>query len=448
MAKRPDETYLEYKKRMIDTKSESFCAAKWLNATIWLGSGMTTSCHHPPAHSIDVKELKDNPSAIHNTRHKKKMRELMLKGKRPKECEYCWKIEDIKRDNISDRVFKTEIYEDKEIEELRQWDYDVNLKTLEVAFDSKCNFACSYCNPSFSTSWQQDIKKNGNYTNLVSDGAGAFKHNGDWTQAFRKSEDNPYIKAFWDWWPQLSQTLTELRITGGEPLMSADLWKIVEFFKEKQSEIRLSINSNLGAKPELIDKLIEATHHIKHFSLYTSCEATGAQAEYIRDGLDYDYWKSNVVKLLENGNLTAGLHVMLTINSLCLFSITDFFDQLIEWKAKYGSEKLYWSVNLLRFPSFMSPLSLPDHLKNQCREQLSNWYESQKDNKLIHEMERSSIERLIDYLEVVDVPHSKVSDIKTNQKDFKSFYEQYDTRRGKNFRETFPQPLVDWFNDI
>ena len=54
---------LEYKKQILDTKSASFCAAKWYNATIWLGSGMTTSCHHPLPHKIDLEEIKTNPSA-------------------------------------------------------------------------------------------------------------------------------------------------------------------------------------------------------------------------------------------------------------------------------------------------------------------------------------------------------------------------------------------------
>ena len=31
---------LEFKQKKLDTKSESFCAAKWYNATIWLGSGI------------------------------------------------------------------------------------------------------------------------------------------------------------------------------------------------------------------------------------------------------------------------------------------------------------------------------------------------------------------------------------------------------------------------
>ena len=82
---------LEYKKKILDTKSASFCGAKWYNATIWLGSGMTTSCHHPLPHKIDLEEIKTNPSAIHNTRQKKEQRRQMQCGERPKGCEYCWK---------------------------------------------------------------------------------------------------------------------------------------------------------------------------------------------------------------------------------------------------------------------------------------------------------------------------------------------------------------------
>ena len=37
-------------------------------------------------------------------------------GERPAGCEYCWKIEDINRDNISDRVYKSKIYSDKWME--------------------------------------------------------------------------------------------------------------------------------------------------------------------------------------------------------------------------------------------------------------------------------------------------------------------------------------------
>ena len=71
---------LEFRKQVLDPKSSSFCAAKWYNATIWLGSGQTTSCHHPPAHSININEIGHNPSALHNTMEKKADRTQMKLG--------------------------------------------------------------------------------------------------------------------------------------------------------------------------------------------------------------------------------------------------------------------------------------------------------------------------------------------------------------------------------
>ena len=105
---------LEYKTQVLDSKSNSFCGAKWYNATIWLGSGMTTSCHHPPAHLVDVEKLKDNPKLLHNTPEKKEQRRQMQCGERPSGCEYCWKIEDMGPKHISDRVYKSRIYTQNE----------------------------------------------------------------------------------------------------------------------------------------------------------------------------------------------------------------------------------------------------------------------------------------------------------------------------------------------
>jgi hypothetical protein len=101
---------IDFKKQVLDSISPSFCGAKWYNATIWLGSGMTTSCHHPPAHRVDINKVRDNPKLLHNTPQKKQDRAKMVAGERPAGCEYCWKIEDMGRDAVSDRVYKSKIY--------------------------------------------------------------------------------------------------------------------------------------------------------------------------------------------------------------------------------------------------------------------------------------------------------------------------------------------------
>jgi len=129
-----NETDLEFKQRVLDTKSASFCGAKWYNATIWLGSGMTTSCHHPLPHHVPVDTVLVNPKALHNTEKKKQERYEMQCGDRPAGCEYCWKVEDIGKDNISDRIYKSKIYSDEALQTAYELDpqSDVDLKTLEI----------------------------------------------------------------------------------------------------------------------------------------------------------------------------------------------------------------------------------------------------------------------------------------------------------------------------
>jgi pyruvate-formate lyase-activating enzyme len=451
MPKIANETDLEYKHRVIDIKSASFCAAKWYNATIWLGSGQTTSCHHPLPHAIDAEAIKTNPRAIHNTFRKKEERAMMQRGERPSGCEYCWKIEDMGKDAISDRVYKTVIYNDGDLDEAfnTNAEQDINLQTLEIAFDRTCQFACSYCNPAFSSTWVKDIRRNGGYTNLVSDGRNHFTHEHPSSQLYTITDVNPYVEAFFQWWESdLHKTLKELRITGGEPLMSGYTWRLIDWFQQNRgkSTTRLAINSNLGFERDKLEKLLDATAGIE-LDLYTSNESIGQHAIYIRDGLDWDQWCNNVTYLLDSGRLR-GLHVMCTINALCLISLDEFLWMIVDLKKKYGKDAINFSVNILRFPSFQSPLVLPEDILEETRKKLVRFINlANSEMKLLHEFEFNQVARLVNYLMEVDTPHSGAVSREILQRDFKNFYEQYDQRRGKDFRHTFPQ-LVEWYNTL
>jgi organic radical activating enzyme len=440
---------LEFRQQVLDTKSASFCAAKWYNATIWLGSGQSTSCHHPPAHAIDREELKINPKAIHNTYQKKMDRLLMQLGDRPKGCEYCWKIEDMGVDAISDRVYKSKIYPLETLNEAYKTDHreDVNLRTLEIAFDRTCQFACSYCNPAFSSTWVKDIQRNGPYESLVSDGRGHFTHTHDSAQLYRFGETNPYTEAFFKWWEtDLHQTLQELRITGGEPLMSGELWKLLDWFRDNRgkSTTRLAINSNLGPEVDT-DRLLDSIQG-QEVDIYTSQESTAGQAEYIRDGLDYNAWLKNVQKLLDSNDIRA-VHCMATINALCLDSLPQLLNSIMHLKICYGKMRVSFTLNILRFPSFQSALVLPETIRTQYRISLEKWLNANKNDPLMHEHEINHLQRLIDYLDIVKTPHSDTFEMPKLHNDFKQFYTQYDQRRNKDFVRTFPK-LADWYNDI
>jgi organic radical activating enzyme len=444
---------LEYKKQILDTKSASFCGAKWYNATIWLGSGMTTSCHHPLPHKIDLEAIKNNPSAIHNTAQKKAERNQMQNGDRPKGCEYCWKIEDIDRDNISDRVYKSKIFTNNDLDTAYSSDHntDVNLKTLEIAFDRTCNFACTYCNPAFSSTWANNIKRLGPYTGMVTDGRNHFTHAHDSAEPYKKDESNPYVEAFYKWWEtDLHKSLDELRITGGEPMMSPNLWRLLDWIETQgdkmNPDMRIAINSNLGAKQNIIDRFKKKLKGFNNFHLYTSMEATFGQAEYIRDGLDYGEWFSNFLHMMVD-KVPSEIHNMCTINALCLESLPELLEKILFFKnaGKVYGAKVNYTLNILRFPSFQSPLVLPDDLRNKFKGDLQKFLNNNV--KHLEHMEVDQTQRLIDYLDVVKTPHAGAATQEKLQKDFKTFYSQYDKRSGKDFEKTFPI-IGEWYRGI
>ena len=280
---------------------------------------------------------------------------------------------------------------------------------------------------------------------LVSDGRNHFTHEHSSAQLYRYGETNPYVEAFFAWWESdLHRTLQELRITGGEPLMSAHTWKLIDWFRNNpgRSHTRLAINSNLGAEVD-VDRLLNSVKGLD-VEIYTSMESVGTAAEYIRDGLDYAAWQVNVRKLLDAGLV---VHFMCTINALCLPDLTKHLDYLVELKKIYKREHVIFTLNILRFPSFQSPLVLSDDLREQFKNDLAQWMVRHKGYNYMHEHEINHTQRLIDYLDVVKTPHSDAFEMPKLLNDFKQFYSQYDTRRNKIFATAFPK-LQQWYNSL
>jgi hypothetical protein len=228
--------------------------------------------------------------------------------------------------------------------------------------------------------------------------------------------------------------------------MSAHTWRLIDWFRlnRGKSSTRLAINSNLGSEVD-VDRLLSSVSGME-IDLYTSNEAVGLQAEYIRDGLDWDSWANNVERLLDSGEFR-GIHVMCTINALCLSTLDQLLDCIVNWKLEYGREAISFTLNILRFPSFQSPLVLPDSLRTQYRDQLVDFMTRHKGSSYLQEHEINHVQRLVDYLDVVKTPHSDAFEMPKLLNDFKQFFSQYDQRRGKDFAVAFPE-LTEWYNEL
>lgn len=234
-------------KEKLDAFSPTICLAKWLWVSLNLPAGLTQSCYHPPVQKIPLDELKNDVSALHNTKHKKQMRRLMLEGERPIECSYCWKIEDSEGDYLSDRYYRSGEWWAKDLlDDIINSSYNdnVNPTYVEVNFNQACNFKCSYCSPHLSTSWEKEILQHGEYKLVHKRGHNSIY----WLNKkgiMPIKGDNPYIKAFWEWWPDLYKTLRTFRMTGGEPLIDYNTFKILDYIIDHPNKnLEISITTN------------------------------------------------------------------------------------------------------------------------------------------------------------------------------------------------------------
>lgn len=447
------ETIKQYKIRVLDSKSATFCGAKWYHASMWLNAGVTTSCHHNPPHKIDLNALQENPRALHNTPIKKHERGMLQQGERPKNCQFCWVMEDLDPENVSDRVWQSTVSSEDSLQYAFEQsnEIDVDPHYLEVSFDPTCQLACSYCCPSISSTWARDIKQNGPYKNLPTDHRNHYIYDGKESRLYRYEETNPYVEAWFRWWNEsLHKNLKQLRITGGEPMMSGHTWRLLDWLANNpnESSTRIEITTNLTYDTDLVNRMLEYVSRLKQpVWIYTSGECTGAKAEYVRDGHSWEQWLKNIETVRTSG-VIENVSICGTMSAISNDGFREWLDFLLDQKRAHGRDWMLMSVNLVRFPTFQNIVVLPQDLRDQYAKEIEDLMLQPDVPNLLSQFEKDHINRYVRYLQGIMEPHG---DTEINhdalRQDFKSFFTQYDARRGKNFCKTFPR-LADWYRSL
>lgn len=416
---------------------KGFCAMKWLHQTLYLHMGDNHSCYHPRPHRIPLEEIAEDPSALHNTKWKKEQRKTMLEGGRPDECYYCWNIEDLEGDHISDRmIHSSSDFAEPLIEKLAElpWDAPINPRYLEVSFGNGCNYRCGYCCPQASTMWMDEIKKHGNYDLTYNQYGIEFL---EWGNYHGPKDPNPYIDAFWKWWPSLRNDLHTLRITGGEPLMNPGAMQFFDLLEnEPAPDLEISLNSNLGVTFNKVDRLYDRIESllrqkkIRKFSLFTSIDSWGEQAEYMRTGLKCDHWERNVIEAINRGTT---VNLMCTFNVLCVTNFKSLIEKIIEWRKKYGKNAIKFDTPYLKEPPHWMINILTDDFIPYMDETLQFIKDN---NEWLHDIEYEKFLRVTNYMKENPVSEEKILQ---GRRDFYSFFTENDKRLGTNLLETFPE---------
>ena len=394
--------------------SQTLCLAKFHESTIWLYESKIASCHHTP-----FLLTGNNSLTFYNPQDRRKQQESMLNGNKPEECNYCWKLE--AQDVVSDREKKSLAFKNPlTAEQYLDRNYPFKPKALELAFQNTCNLACSYCSPSFSTEWENDIRLKGNYENITTDKKLHYQRGID----HRTPVD---MTLFWEWFNSIATELESIRITGGEPLLHEDTFATFEKMIDVNPNIECVVHTNLCQKPLVVQRFIDNIEKLNNVRINISNESAGEVAEFIRDGMVYVDWLRN---LRELSKTNATLSISTTITPISLLALDQLYLDIIQLRKDTG-KKIDISINFATYPEFQSLAALTIEERQFYLDKYTRFFESINDSLL--DMERQSVPRFLAMLD----PKLTHENHAAYRKDSDSFFKQYVIRRNKsiNFAE-------------
>ena len=442
--------FMSSAEQMKDQLGPALCLAKWKQVSLHLPTGLNNSCYHPPLHAIDPVAIAVNPAALHNTEHKKAQRKIMLRQERPAECSYCWNMED--QGKLSDRHYRSgEPWAAVDFDKIANssGDEDVVPSYVEVNFNHACNLRCSYCSPQFSSSWADEVARDGGYpTSTVHNDPSHFSGR---NRPIPVKDANPYVEAFWAWWPTLYPELEHFRMTGGEPLMDKNTYRVFDYVIANPSKkLHLNVTSNFSVEQSLFDKYLSAVQticdgRIEHFMQYVSLDGWGTQAEYMRHGLDFDLVWSRVDQYLAQVPSYNSLTFIITMNNLGVSSLKQLLEGILELRRKHSStyQRVWFDTPVLREPAWQSLQILPESYVQRL-EAVRDWMNENLTTEAdpfngFKDYEVARLDRDIAWMRSAQSQDHSVA-----RADFYRFFNEHDRRRGTDFLKTFPEMRSWW----
>ena len=268
------------------------------------------------------------------------IRAKILKGEKVPHCSVCYKWE--AAGTISPRVKETiGLIKDPVILKTLKSSainlHDTKELTYDIRFDNKCNLACIGCAPAASSLWAKKenvfVEKPAEYTS-----------------------------------DKLNKIATsrKIYIAGGEPLINQKAYELLSNIADLSMQPEVTINSNIASiKPHFFE-VLKKLHNL---SITVSIDGHGRVNEYHRWPLQWSKFQSNLEMLNDQKFFVTWNTV---VDAASVWGLANLLK--IEHLTKQ------WNIRILQNPKELRLENLPDHLKDQAKEQ----FESLKNSKFFY----------------------------------------------------------------
>ncbi len=251
-------TDLSIKNNFINTlfDNKAVCVMPWI-AVNQQGDRVNSCCHQLliPNQTYDVETVKQQ----------------MLDGIKPAECQRCYKLED--NNAVSARLkFSSEWSHRSGINSLSQLTNKKDIEFFDFRLDNTCNLMCRTCSPILSSLIEKE------YTKL-----GLFTGTGNKKTVFFTNEQLKSGKRFY--------------FAGGEPLWHPDFLKTLKQMEDIGNlSADIIVNTNAATIPK---KVAETLKKFTNISFTISFDGVGDKLTYIRWPIKWEQFCNNAKLLNE-----------------------------------------------------------------------------------------------------------------------------------------------------
>lgn len=442
---------------------KSVCHLRWGYPNISLTRSEIRTCCKTPFQKVSENDMKEHGINLFlNTPYQKERRLEMLKGVRHRDCNSCWQIEDSGGTSLRlasgpkgfvDFAKNRGMFNEFGTSDLNKISETVSLESaileshrpfmLEVSLGNTCDMKCMYCNHIYSSQWATEGLKNKTLS-IEEYKAAAVKP---------KQE---FLDLFWQWVDQEAKHSVErIGIIGGEPLITPEFYEFLDHLLKVYEDVPHSntniwIVTNMNSEAKYFDRFIEYIPKLaKKFNLeiHVSMESLGNQAEYIRNGLDWNTFESNVNRLF---SLTKDMDkvTLAFLPSITALSIPRF-DKFLSWVydlcSKYGKPAML-KQNIVTWPQPHTPFILPSsfavHL-DRAIDFMNTIHDRMPPFKDEFGRWRAYTEFLKNLRDGIRNGGEGKTELRSK---FHTWFRDFDQLRGLNFSETFPE-ISEFYNE-
>ena len=292
-------------------------------------------CCQSRGHSI-----RTNAFDFKHDKHLTYLRNEFLSGKKPKECDSCWKVENV--GHKSRRQSAIEYHNNKK-------DTKVNLESIDFNVTWACNLACIMCGPECSSTWAKELGIDAD--RRISLGVSQRNSN--------NIIDNITF-----------ENVKKVHFNGGEPFINNDHFKFLKSLKTQKSlgDVLLSYNTNGTFFPS--ESIVDLWQEVNLVKIFFSIDATHDAFNYIRYPANWEFVEENMLKMKEKlpSNVVFGINA--TVGCYNLFEILDvkkWFDRYLSTNKEGDLSDFNWQI-----ANNFHPKNLTKDIRNDISSHLEN----------------------------------------------------------------------------